>query len=95
MVLTAESLPAVTGGAVVTGGAAVTRAIEHHQRNGELYMDDLMHRLVEVRAFLTSARNLSEELEKLHSTQQMQCDILERRISQEYRRAYEMSQLSC
>ena len=58
-------------------------------------MDDLMHRLVEVRAFLTSARNLSEELEKLHITQQMQCDILEHRISQEYRRAYEMSQLSC
>ena len=58
-------------------------------------IDDLMHRLVEVRAFLKSARNLSEELEKLHSTQQMQCDILERRISQEYRRAYEMSQLSC
>ena len=58
-------------------------------------MDDLMHRLVEVRAFLTSARNLSEELEKLHITQQMECDILEHRISQEYRRAYEMSQLSC
>ena len=57
--------------------------------------DNLMHRLLEVRAFLTSARNLSEELDKLHSTQQMQCDILERRISQEYRRAYEMSQLSC
>ena len=58
-------------------------------------MDNLIHRLFEVRAFLTSARNLSEELEKLHITQQMQCDILERRISQEYRRAYEMSQLSC
>ena len=57
--------------------------------------DNLMHRLFEVRAFLTSARNLSEELEKLHSTQQMQCDILEHRISQEYRRAYEMTQLSC
>ena len=57
--------------------------------------DNLMHRLLEVRAFLTSARNLSEELENLHNTQQMQCDILEHRISQEYRRAYEMSQLSC
>ena len=57
--------------------------------------DNLMHRLLEVRAFLTSARNLSEELENLHNTQQMQCDILEHRISQEYRRAYEITQLSC
>ena len=42
-VLTAESLPAVTGGAVVTGGAAVTREIGQHHRNGELYGLALIH----------------------------------------------------
>ena len=56
---------------------------------------DLIHRLLEVRAYLRSAQSLSEELERLHSRQQKECSSLERRIYQEYQCAYELSQLSC
>ena len=58
-------------------------------------MEDFMDKCRKVHFYLTSARTLSQELQKLQITQQTQREALEQRIDECYQQAYNLSELTC